>query len=179
MYSIPSGFAESLRVQLDGRFRVRFSRKVKRFQLEEKLQCAILPPIYVAPDDDDTIRAIDGYGFFAEVSPGTLTPCSRCGKDRHTAFKEFMATACEHCGDKDSGAVHWPLDDSLLEHLRKTDPRRGAHERFKSMRGMNEKRKQLELASTIRESSARGVDDAKFTIPKVSLTGATNFWLGK
>lgn len=173
---IPDSFAWSLHDQFDGKFRVRWSVKTLRFQIEEKLRCAVLPPIHIEADDDDLIRAVEGYGCFAEVCPGTLTPCGRCGKDRHATVRDFIATACAHCGDR-AIAVFWPLDDSLLQHLRYTDPNRGGYDVLRSNRDRNLRMNDLRLKSAFREADARAVDDVVFTLPKVGYTGREHMWI--
>lgn len=173
---IPESFARSLHDQFDGRFRVRWSVKTHRYQLEEKLRCAVLPPIHIEADDDDLIRAVDGYGVFAQVTPGTLTPCMNCGKDRHATVRDFVASACAHCGDR-AIVVFWPLDESLLQHLRYTDPNRGGYDVHRASRAHNSRMNELRLKSALREADACAIDDVVFTLPKVGYTGREHMWI--
>lgn len=170
MRSVPESFSRALNRQFDGRFRVRFSVKRQTFQIEEKCDVARLAPIEIDAADDHLIRAVDGYSFFAEVTPGTTCLCNRCGQDTYAVSKEFRSTVCPRCTKK-SIRCYWPLDDSLLEHLRSTDPRRGAYERLAAGRDYNKKLTNARIESQFREARAVAVDDARVDIPKVGYTG--------
>lgn len=170
MRSVPESFSRALDRQFDSRFRVRFSVKRQTFQLEERCDIARLPPIEIDAADDHLIRAVDGYSFFAEVTPGTTCLCPRCGQDTFAVVREFRSTPCSKCGLK-SVRCYWPLEESLLEHLRSTDPNRGAYERLEKSRDYNKKLQNDRLESSFRESRAVSVDDARFDIAKVGYTG--------
>lgn len=176
MRSAPESFSRALDRQFDGRFRVRFSIKRQTWQLEEKCDVARLPPVEIDPADDDLIRAVDGYSYFAEVAPGTTCRCPRCGRDSAAVVKAFRATACNKCGLK-SVRAYWPLDDTLLEHIRETDPRRGATERLRQARNHNKRLSDARIDSSFRESRALSVDDAKCDIAKVGHTGKESMWI--
>jgi hypothetical protein len=157
----PESFVRSLHSQFDGRFRVRWSNTRMRWQLEVKAAAAIIPPAPIDPRDDDLIRAVDGYDFFCEVCPGTLTPCEHCGGDLKAAFQKFTRVKCERCGEG-SFACHWDLSDSLLQHIRSTDPNRGGYLRIKhelAQGKIERRRKQLQA----RQEAFYGVlEDARF-----------------
>lgn len=170
MRSIPESFSRALDRQFDGRFRARFSVKRQTFQLEERCDVARLPPIEIDSADDDLIRAVDGYSFFAEVTPGTACLCPRCGQDTFAVVRAFRATACSKCGKK-SIRCFWPLEESLLEHIRSTDPNRGGYDRLKQARDYNKHLSTSRVESSFRESRAVAVDDAKVDIAKVGYTG--------
>jgi hypothetical protein len=157
----PESFTSALTAQFGGRFRCRWSQARHRWQLEKKVATAILPPAPVDPRNDDIIRAVDGYDFYAEVCPGTTTACEHCGGDMKATIRSFTRTTCERCGEK-SIACFWPLTDSLLEQLRSTDPDRGGYRRLKeelAQATIERKRKQLQQ----RQEAFFGVlEDARF-----------------
>lgn len=176
MRSAPESFSRALAAQFNGRFRVRYSVKRHTWQIEEKCDVARLAPIEIDSADDDLIRAVDGFSFFAEVTQGTTCLCPRCGQDTFAIPRAFQATECSKCGKK-SIRCFWPLDDSLLEHMRSTDPNRGGYERLRKARDFNKQLSNARIDSSFRESRAVAVDDARVDIPKVGHTGKETMWL--
>lgn len=157
----PESFVRSLTDQFGGRFRVRWSQSRHRWQLECKVATTILAPSPVDPRDDDMIRAVDGYDYYAEVCPGTLTPCEHCGKDMQATVREFRRIECPHCREK-SIACFWPLTDSLLEQLRSTDPNRGGYARIKQEFAQAKIEKQRKQMFARQEALYAAISDARF-----------------
>jgi hypothetical protein len=184
----PESFVRSLDYQFGGKFRVRFSDRRHRWQIEQRVAsdvAAALPPMGNDAQHsytDDTIRYHDGYTLFAEIAPGTLTPCGNdltdeaghktCGQDLKIPFaRKFGVLTCPAC-EAHHTVAHWPLDESLLEHIRSTDPERNPdllrkrnsrsearHEKLKQRAGFRD-----ELANMAR-------DDARVDIAKTGYTG--------
>lgn len=157
----PESFVKSLDSQFGGRFRVRWSPSRHRWQLECKVATTILPPAPIDPRDDDLIRAVDGYDFFCEVCPGTLTPCEHCHRGMKASFQRFDRVTCEQCGHK-SFACHWELSDSLLQHIRYTDPNRGGYDRIKDEFTQAKLEKQRKQAFARQEALYGAIADARF-----------------
>lgn len=130
MSHIPDAFAERLRSTFDGRLRIRWSVRAQEFRIEQKVGNAVVAPIRIDEDRDDLICARDGYDYVMSIRNGTRMPCPTC------QFTELTVPAldtahirCSYCASKGlDGRVtagYWPLEDALIDHLRKIDPLRG------------------------------------------------------
>lgn len=131
---VPAGFARRLHEQSRGALRLRWSAKDHEFHLEEKVGRAALPPIRVDEGRDDLIRAKDGYALVMVIRPGDRMPCRRCGKTLKVPVMRTAEVSCPTCSFQQQRQVaykasYWPLGESLLEYLRKIDPRNGGTER--------------------------------------------------
>ena len=124
----PSEFVERLQRTFDGRLRVRWSDKEQHFLIEQKVGRAVVPPIRIDEGRDDLIRARDGYHPVMAITPGDRMRCPACNYTLRVPVRDTADIPCEFC--KLMGrttrvvAGFWPLDDSLIEHLRKLDPLR-------------------------------------------------------
>lgn len=123
--SIPTWFEEALEREFRGRFRIRWSGKRKEWHLEQRVGRAVWDaPRVVDPNDDRTIRARDGYAFFAAVQPVPIRPCPVCHLSIPVPYCTFREVRCEYCGYKGlSGRLvlaYFPLGEPLLQHLRST-----------------------------------------------------------
>lgn len=178
----PADFVRALDREFNGRFRVRWSPVRHRWQVEEKVGQGYLDtPLVDDAHHDDWHRVRDGYTLYAEIAPGTTTPCPTivddwgtvCGADMKAEPYVLKQIKCATCG-QGTNTGFFPLGEPLLEQLRFTDPNRGGYERNhpRLLRAANERRQRLKAMAARRESNARGVDDAKFFIPKVALGGA-------
>ncbi len=129
----PEQFVEQLEAEFPG-YRIRWSHTRKRWQIEQQVGRGALPTFRVDPNDDHVVRARDGYWLVCEVCPGTTTPCPDCGVDLKAPALKFAEVVCEACKavgfDGRIMAGYFPLSESLLDHLRSTDPKRGALERM-------------------------------------------------
>ena len=128
----PSAFKESLKMQFNDRLRVRWSNSKHEWQIEEKIA---RPTGDYSLDDpnDDHLRLRDGYGYVCSVTPGDRMACPKCGNELKVPIYHFAEVKCDYCqvkGRPSSVIVgHFPLNDMLLEHLRKLDPLRGWRDR--------------------------------------------------
>jgi len=122
----PAEFVSRLEREFDGRLRIRWSAKLQEFHIEQKVGHGRIPPARVDEGSDDLIRARDGYHFVMAVRAGDRMPCPRCGYELRVPVRDTVDVRCGYCllrGRKTSVVCgYWPLDDSLLEHLRKIDP---------------------------------------------------------
>jgi hypothetical protein len=105
-----------------GRLRIRFSSQLNAWQVEQKVGRADGMPDRVV-DDDEKVRARDGYHFILTITTGTQFPCEKCHTTLHRpAFRSGYVT-CPHCG-RPHVVGYFPLSDSLIDHLKSLDPER-------------------------------------------------------
>lgn len=180
LYRPPDWFLERLEREHDGQMRIRWSRARGEWLIEEKIGRAALPPRREDPLDDDFIRARDGYGYLMSVRPGTRMACPLCGLDMSVAVRRSAECVCEHCRRKGRRsrwvAGFWPLDESLLEHLRKLT-RTDTLERIKA----EEARWALEekWADDVQQRELRSAlfDAAIESLPTFRFAGQTAAWV--
>lgn len=116
-------------------YRVRWSLKKGKWQVEQYYGAGALPPIVIDEADDTLVRARDGYWLVMEFSPGDRFPCpgiiekstnQRCGWALKAPMRKGAEVRCPMCRSKgrDGRTVgaYWPFDEFLLEHLRKHNP---------------------------------------------------------
>jgi hypothetical protein len=183
----PPEFLTRLQHEFAGRFRVRWSPIRHRWQVEEKVDSGSVDvPLVDDRDHDDWHRTRDGYVLYAEISPGTTTPCPSivdhlgtvCGADMKAEPYALKQVPCPSCGQK-TVTGFFPLGEALLEQLRFTDPNRGGYERNhpRLIRARNERMKELRIKAAYREAAAVGRDDARLDIAKRGYTGREGMWL--
>lgn len=153
----PESFIKSLERQFDGRLRVRWSNAQQGWEIEQRVGPHREAPI--DENDDDLVRARDGYAAFMSIRPGTRMPCPECRFELkvpvfHT--EELMCPYCKMMGRTTSvNAGFFELNDRLLEHLRQCDPDRGGSQRLKEMADRNnEALWRSQLAAAMREGRA-------------------------
>jgi hypothetical protein len=114
------------------------------------------------------------------VEPGDRKPCPRCRRVTHIPTLRFVEAECEHCAHR-FRAVYFPLGEWLLEHLRRTDPYRGGHERqFAELEAADvarEKARKRQLAHHT-EAVWKDAFTQVFDIPSVGYTGKEAMWHG-
>lgn len=126
----PEQFVARLESTFGGRLRIRWSVAEQCFHIEQKVGRAVVAPIFIEESRDDLIRARDGYHPVMTVRPGDRMPCPTCSYQLHVPVLDTMDIRCPYCQLKGRQtrvvAGYWPLNDTLIEHLRKIDPLRGA-----------------------------------------------------
>jgi hypothetical protein len=172
-------FVEALRKEFP-EYRVRWSLKNERWQLEQQVGRGALPGTYPEDKfDDGTIRAAEGYWLILEVSPRSETKCPDCGFFFQLPHLKITEARCEYCISRglDGRTMlgYFPLGEALLQQLRKTDPKRdGIQKLAKRMDAKNK----LKLDQARKDADALLNDallDNKydvFEIPHTSLGGA-------
>lgn len=130
MSQIPDQFAQRLQDTFDGRLRIRWSHKAQEFRIEQKVGNAVVAPIKIDADRDDLICARDGYDYVLSIRNGTRMPCPSCQfTELSVPALEFAHIRCPYCASQGRDgrvtAGYWPLEDALIDHLRKIDPLRG------------------------------------------------------
>ena len=175
---IPGWFAEELHSQSGGRYRVRWSPKRLRFQLEEKVGRAVLPRRPLDSTDDDAVRATDGYGLVMEICPGDRTRCPRCARWTKVTTLRVGTSKCEKC-NKEFRAFFWPLSHSLLQHLRYINPDTGGHERIFPQVDASEARRDAKMRRDRHNHTETVWKDGftqAFGIQSVGYTGRERMW---
>lgn len=181
LYTVPSDFARVFFKEFPD-YRIRWSFKKRCWLVEQKCGRGSLKPIHVDPHDDQLIRAKDGYWLVMEIQPGDRMPCPVCDNTVRVAVRKFAESRCENCirhgRDGRFMAGYYPFSESLLEHLRHSDPLRGGLQR---MQAEADKANQLRLARAERETARiveAGTKDAFsriFDIQSVGYTGSNKF----
>lgn len=128
----PTSFINDL-TRINPLLRIRFSQKRGCWQIEQQVGRGALPPIHIEEDDDQLIRARDGYWFVCEVRLGDRMPCPFCNATLKVSHLKFKESRCERCIsngiDARFMAGYFPLGEALLEHLRYLNPLTGGIER--------------------------------------------------
>lgn len=137
VYTVPDSWREAFLSEFPD-YRVRWSLAKGSWHVEQRCGRGALPPFRIDPFDDSLIRARDGYWLVMEFQPGNRMPCpaittryplQRCGwtlSIERGRSKEAVCAWCRRQGrDGRTMAAYWPFDETLLEHLRYSDPLRG------------------------------------------------------
>lgn len=124
----PESFTELLQDAFDGRLRIRWSAKEHEFHIEQKVGHGRMSPIRIDEGRDDLIRARDGYHFVMSVRTGDRMPCPSCNYELKVPVMDTWDIICPTCSTMNRKtsvvAGFWPLNDRLIEHLKKIDPLR-------------------------------------------------------
>lgn len=122
----PSEFVSRLTKEFGGRLRIRWSNKRGAWMLEQKVGRSVLPKTFIPEDNDELIRARDGYWFFMEIRPGTRMPCPKCGLELQVPIMDTAQVTCDYCRLRGKegryAACYFPLGDALIQHIRRLDP---------------------------------------------------------
>jgi hypothetical protein len=181
MQTAPDWFVEKLRLEFDGRFRIRWSLARKEWVIENKVDRAKVVPKYVRDIDDELIRARDGYEFVLSVRPGDRMPCrsTKCMATVPVPVFKFAEVRCQSCRTVHDATGYFPLNDMLLEWLRRIDPDRGGIKRV--MQSVDEKMRQRDLArerelSNYNEAVGKDYFNRIVGIQQVGYTGKEHMW---
>jgi hypothetical protein len=187
----PESFVEKLDQEFRGRLRVRWSTQRHGWVIEQKVKRGLFPGTRPAKKgwDESTDKYVqhrDGYIEVMEVRTGTLMDCPRCGHEIKVPFLETEHVKCLYCQligrQTYVAAVHMPLGDLLINHLKSIDPENPISERLAD----DLERKNQALAASM-ERDAVNKGSAGFEdnyrrivgIPTVHLSGRTGMWLDK
>lgn len=129
----PTTFTRQLKDEFQDRLRIRWSAKRREFHIEQRVGRMAPNPCRIDEGDDDLIRARDGYIHVMSISPGDRTPCPECHFELQVPVMDTADIRCPYCQIKGRTtrvvAGYWPLNERLIDHLRKLDPLRGhSHE---------------------------------------------------
>lgn len=125
---IPETFASRLDSAFDGRLRIRWSHADQVYHVEQKVARALIN-FPAALTDDEATRLRDGYHFVMVVTTGDRMPCPACRTTLAVPLRQSALVSCPTCKQRGLEhrvqAAHYPLDDTLIDHLKSIDPLRG------------------------------------------------------
>lgn len=143
MEQAPAWFVQALKHEFDDRLRIRWSLANHEWHVEQKAFYPVPPLESITSIDDAGIRAQDGYEFVLTVRPGDRMPCRNvnCWEDLRVPLRAFKEVKCQGCGTVHDVTGFFPLNDQLLQWLRRIDPIRGGTQRvLESVTAKMEKR---------------------------------------
>lgn len=86
----------------------------------------MVAPVKIDESRDDLIRARDGYHPVMTITPGDRMRCPSCNYELRVPVRDTHDIRCGFCmlqgRQTRVTAGFWPLDDSLIQHLRMIDP---------------------------------------------------------
>lgn len=174
----PPAFTRQLDDVFNGRLRIRWSAKRREFHIEQKVGRMAPNPCHIDEGDDDLIRARDGYIYVMSIRPGDRMPCPDCDYQLSVPVMDTADIRCPYCQLKGRTtrvvAGYWPLNERLIEHLRRIDPLRGGSDEMAAAAdAYNESRlKAAEAAYSDTIISAADDDYRRLVgIPSVGYTG--------
>jgi hypothetical protein len=174
----PTTFTERLHEAFDGRLRIRWSVHEQQFLIEQKVGRAVVAPIRIDEDRDDLIRARDGYHPVMVITPGDRMRCPKCHYEMRVPVRDTHDLKCQFCALSGRPtrvvAGYWPLDDSLIEHLRKIDPLRDGQDELAAEADAHNRRL-IQAAENAASREGYAALDERYNrmvgIPQVGYTG--------
>ena len=155
MYTVPAGFTKRLEHEFQGRIRLRWSSAQSEFQVEQRVRRGAHDGPISSSKDDVGIRQRDGYLYLFSIEISCAS-CKLHGREHRVI------------------AGYFPLNDTLIEHLKKLDPERGASQRLNARVLANNLAHQSRLGqSVVNDTSDKLRDDFSRIagIPQVGYTG--------
>lgn len=137
VYTVPVDFAKRFLAEFP-EYRIRWSFRRNNWQIEQVYGRGALQASDISPENDGLIRERDGYWLVMEIQPGDRMACpsivahypqlQRCGLTLKVPIRATAETVCTDCKKRGRDgrhmAAYWPLDETFLDHMRKTDPLR-------------------------------------------------------
>ena len=174
---IPEEFQDRLHAAFDGRLRVRWSEAEGAYHIEQKVARALVN-FPATMTNDEAIRLRDGYHLIMVVRTGDRMPCPKCRTTLKVPLRATSIVTCETCRQRGLDyriqAAYFPLDDTLLDHLRSIDPLRGVSRALRAkIEAHNAKVTEAQQQAVLTQLTDKAHDD--FTriagIPSVGYTG--------
>jgi len=144
---VPTQFARELHDTFNGRFRLRWSNRQQEFQLEQKVFTGqVIPPNVDESGrfvfDDAYERARDGYVYIMTIRQGDRMPCPTegCMHEIHVPVMHTGEASCPIHGKVK--AAFFPLNHTLIAHIRDMDPLNGGPERMRNRMRVKQLEKQ-------------------------------------
>lgn len=179
----PSEFVERLERTFDGRLRIRWSERERHFVIEQRVGRAVVAPIRIDEGRDDLIRARDGYHPVMTITPGDRMRCTVCNYTLRVPVRDTADIPCEFCAllGRSTRVVagYWPLDDSLIEHLRKLDPLRDGQRELAEEADRHNRMLLRSAESTLSDTvTSKAEEDYRrlVGIPMVGYSGKEDSW---
>lgn len=172
---VPERFAAQLRDEFNGRYRLRWSHKFQEWNLEQRVGLGHVDvPWREDPEDDSMIRARDGYWFVMAIRTGETMPCpiiidnhgTRCGAEVKVPIMQTAEAVCVRCQlsgrDGRTAAAYWPLNDALIQHIRRIDAFLGHNEDIRRVHDEKNKR----LMDVAEKDALNDIDDVSYDLRK-------------
>ncbi len=126
---IPETFAHDLEIEFQGRLRARFSPKSQAVIIEQRVGKNVLPSLPRKFYDNEKRQALaEGYMPIMTVSLSETMKCPECTYVLKVPNRETAQIVCLSCKLKQRStkitAGFYPLNSSLLHHLKEIDPLR-------------------------------------------------------
>lgn len=178
MYSAPPEFTDRLEREFDGRLRLRWSHKAGEWQVEQRVARGLVNFPVRDDQDDERIRLRDGYFYVMSIRQGDRMPCPKCGNTLKVPHLEIRELSCYQCKlrgyEHRVSAGYFPLDDRLIDHLKRIDPLRGASKALRSKVDQhNQRHTDQQRQRVLDQTYDAGADDFNRIagIPSVGYTG--------
>lgn len=181
MREAPDSFVSRLRSILGEDYRIRWSSIGNDWHIEQRVGPRRAVDGVIREDDDNHIRARDGYWLVMRVRDGDRMPCPDCGTELAVPVRKIGEVLCDWCRSRGLTGRHtagfWPLDDQLLLELKRTRP-----ENAKELVRQADERNRLRLAALKRDVANKGEDGIldRWTqlvgIQSVGYTGKEKAW---
>jgi hypothetical protein len=171
-----SDINERLNREFDGRIRIRWSNQHQNYSVEQKYARAATK--WSEREDDEVIRAREGYLQIFAVTPGDRFECERCRDVIKVPINEFRLIKCANCTRRgvDSRYIlgFFDLDsEHIIDHLRRLDPLKGTQQKIRTQIAEANQKRQQELERdqwNFRESYVKDGMEAKlFGIPQTAI----------
>lgn len=128
MERLPDSAERRLQDEFHGRVRIRWSRQRRCFMVEQREAESLEPgSVDLNHDNDEQVRARDGFSLMYEVWPGSKAPCPHCGLPVALIPGRIRRYTCEGCKAMGKSSNHvdiasfYPDSEALLQELRKVD----------------------------------------------------------
>lgn len=176
-----SEFQAALDREFQGDMRIRWSDARQAYLLESKAGRGIWDTDVASQDyrrHDEAIALRDGYKFFMELRLGTRTPCHGCRATLRIPAFEPVQAICPRCQYQHAIAF-FPLGDSLLDHLRRLNPKGSYRANIKKEQDRANAAREASLAREAHTHGEAGILDSYndiVGIPSFSYSGKTAAW---
>lgn len=174
IYTVPEHFLERLREVFGNRLRIRWSAQRRAWLIEHKLppEAAPVPPLFFDAARDDHLQAADGYEGVMLIQPGDRMDCEFCHLPLKVPLKEIKEIGCRYCLERGRDArfmvCYWPLDETLIDHLKSIDPeRQGAKETRKRLRDDVQVANEAHVVRAERRGEAERTAAGKYYFPYI------------
>lgn len=184
----PDSFVEKLDREFRRRLRIRWSHQQREWHIEQRVKRGLFPgtkPSKLGWDEttDAYIRHRDGTLHILTVRTGDRMPCKRCGFELKVPYAETHFITCPACKkrglESHFSVTYMPLDDRLIQELKKIDPENPYSERLaEDLDARNALLSKQMEANAIRGAEAAFEQDYRRIVgnPTVGLSGSTKMW---
>lgn len=125
---------------------------------------------------DQFVRTAQGYALVLTLRVGDRFPCSGCRTTLRTPMMEAREVTCPTCA-RTSIEAFFPLNHSLIDHLRSIDPLRAdARQRIREQDALQARSEQVRDKDFDAGLEDELFDVAISQIPKVGYTGKEKAW---